>query len=49
MNFVTWSIRNPVPVAVLFIFLAIAGLLSFPRLGIQERPDAIRPVLRPQQ
>ncbi|MFO1377246.1 MAG: efflux RND transporter permease subunit [Steroidobacteraceae bacterium] len=39
MNFVTWSIRNPVPVAVLFFFLTIAGLLSFSRLGIQERPE----------
>jgi multidrug efflux pump subunit AcrB len=39
MNFVTWSIRNPVPVVVLFIGLTIAGLISFPRLGVQDRPD----------
>ncbi|HZL94912.1 MAG TPA: efflux RND transporter permease subunit, partial [Vicinamibacterales bacterium] len=39
MNFVTWSIRNPVPVIVLFIGLTIAGLLSFPKLGVQDRPD----------
>jgi multidrug efflux pump subunit AcrB len=39
MNFVTWSIRNPVPVIVLFTALTIAGLYSFPRLGIQDRPD----------
>ncbi len=39
MNFVTWSIRNPVPVVMLFIGLTIAGLLSFPRLGVQDRPD----------
>jgi multidrug efflux pump subunit AcrB len=45
MNFVTWSIRNPVPVAVLFIFLAIAGLLSFPQLGIQERPEIDFPAI----
>ncbi|PZN32651.1 MAG: hypothetical protein DIU71_07035, partial [Proteobacteria bacterium] len=39
MNFVTWSIRNPVPVIVLFVTLTIAGLMSFPRLGIQDTPD----------
>jgi hydrophobe/amphiphile efflux-1 (HAE1) family protein len=39
MNFVTWSIRNPVPVIVLFVALTVAGLLSFPKLGVQDRPD----------
>ena len=39
MNFVTWSIRNPVPVIVLFIGLTIAGLISFPKLGVLDRPD----------
>ncbi len=39
MNFVTWSIRNPVPVIVLFIGLTLAGLISFPKLGVQDRPD----------
>jgi len=39
MNFVTWSIRNPVPVIVLFIGLTVAGLLSFPKLGVLDRPD----------
>ncbi|HEX7081018.1 MAG TPA: efflux RND transporter permease subunit [Gammaproteobacteria bacterium] len=39
MNFVTWSIRNPVPVIVLFVVLTVAGLLSFPQLGVQDRPD----------
>jgi multidrug efflux pump subunit AcrB len=39
MNFVTWSIRNPVPVIVLFFGLTLAGLLSFPKLGVQDRPD----------
>jgi len=39
MNFVTWSIRNPVPVIVLFIALTVAGLISFPKLGVQDRPD----------
>ena len=39
MNFVTWSIRNPVPVIMVFIGLTVAGLLSFPKLGILDRPD----------
>ena len=39
MNFVTWSIRNPVPVIVLFIALTVAGVVSFPKLGVQDRPD----------
>jgi hydrophobe/amphiphile efflux-1 (HAE1) family protein len=39
MNFVTWSIRNPVPVIVLFVGLTVAGLFSFPKLGVQDRPD----------
>ena len=38
-NFVTWSIRNPVPVIVMFTAFTIAGLLSFPKLGVQDRPD----------
>jgi len=39
VNFVTWSIRNPAPVIILFIGLTIAGLISFPKLGVQDRPD----------
>lgn len=45
MNFVTWSIRNPVPVIVLFLALTIAGLLSFPKLGVQDRPDVELPAV----
>ncbi len=39
MNFVTWSIRNPVPVIMLFIGLTIGGATSFPKLPVQDRPD----------
>jgi multidrug efflux pump subunit AcrB len=45
MNFVTWSIRNPVPVIVLFIGLTVAGLISFPKLGVQDRPDIEFPAI----
>ena len=45
MNFVTWSIRNPIPVIVLFVALTAAGLLSFPKLGVQDQPDIELPAV----
>jgi multidrug efflux pump subunit AcrB len=39
MNFVTWSIRNPIPVVVIFAALLIAGVVGFAELGVQDRPD----------
>ena len=39
MNFVTWSIRNPVPVIMMFIALVFGGIWAFPRLQIQDQPD----------
>ncbi len=43
MNFVTWAIRNPVPVLMLFIILTVGGLFGFKSLGIQDRPDIALP------
>jgi multidrug efflux pump subunit AcrB len=43
MNFVTWAIRNPIPVIVLFIVLTVGGLVAFKRLGIQDFPDIAFP------
>jgi len=45
MNFVTWSIRNPVPVIMIFIGLTMAGLYSFPRLSVLDRPDIEFPAI----
>jgi hydrophobe/amphiphile efflux-1 (HAE1) family protein len=45
MNFVTWSIRNPVPVIMLFIALTVAGIVSFPKLGVLDRPDIEFPAI----
>ena len=45
MNFVTWSIRNPIAVIVLFVALTAGGLLSFPKLGIQDQPDVEMPAV----
>ena len=39
MNFVTWSIRNPVPVIMMFLALVSGGLWAFPKLQIQDQPD----------
>jgi hydrophobe/amphiphile efflux-1 (HAE1) family protein len=45
MNFVTWSIRNPVPVVMLFIALTVGGLQSFPQLPVLDRPDIEFPAI----
>ncbi len=45
MNFVTWAIRNPLPVIVLFAALTVAGLISFGKLGVQDRPDIEFPTI----
>jgi len=45
VNFVTWSIRNPVPVLMIFITLVVGGLISFPRLPIQNQPDITFPYI----
>ena len=39
MNFVTWSIRYPVPVIMMFLALLIGGIWSFPKLAVQDQPD----------
>ncbi|WP_029010400.1 efflux RND transporter permease subunit [Azospirillum halopraeferens] len=39
MNLATWSIRNPIPVVLLFILLTLAGLWGFRALPIQRLPD----------
>lgn len=43
MNFVTWSIRNPVPVVMLFASLVLGGLITFPKIGVQDLPDITLP------
>jgi multidrug efflux pump subunit AcrB len=43
VNFVTWAIRNPIPVMMLFVILTVGGLFGFHALGIQDRPDIAFP------
>ncbi len=40
-----WAIRNPVPVAVLFLGLILAGLISYAGLPIKQYPNVQFPVI----
>jgi len=44
-NISAWAIRNPVPPIVLFIFLSIAGILSFARMDVNNNPDIDFPIV----
>lgn len=39
MNVSAWSIRNPIPAAMLFVMLTLAGLFSFNAMKVQNFPD----------
>ncbi|WP_029086167.1 efflux RND transporter permease subunit [Brevundimonas aveniformis] len=41
----SWSIRNPIPIVLLFIVLTIAGLVSYTRLRTNNFPDVDLPVV----
>ncbi|GGE07682.1 efflux RND transporter permease subunit [Rhizobium anhuiense] len=45
MNFSAFSIRNPVPAILLFVMLAVGGLLAFRQLPIQNFPDMDLPTI----
>lgn len=36
MNVSTWSIRNPIPVVLLFLMLTLLGLMAFRGMKIQQ-------------
>lgn len=40
-----WSIRNPIPVALLFILLTIAGMVSYGRMPIKFMPNVSMPII----
>ncbi|MFN9927731.1 MAG: efflux RND transporter permease subunit, partial [Phenylobacterium sp.] len=40
-----WSIRNPIPVAVLFIGLVLAGLIAYGRLPVKMYPNIQGPLI----
>lgn len=45
MNFATWSMRNPIPVVLLFFLLVLAGWRGFSQLPIQNLPDLDLPTV----
>lgn len=48
LNVSTWAIGNPIPVALFFALLAVAGLMAFPALKIQNFPDIDVPTVTVQ-
>jgi HAE1 family hydrophobic/amphiphilic exporter-1 len=47
MNFriSAWAIRNPIPVALMFIALTIAGLVAYPKLLVKHFPNIAFPAV----
>jgi multidrug efflux pump subunit AcrB len=45
MNFAAWPLRNPIPIAILFALLALAGLWAFRGLPVQNIPDIDLPTV----
>ena len=45
MNVSAWAIRNPIAAAMLFVLLALAGLVSFRTMKVQNFPDMDLPVV----
>lgn len=46
MNVSAWSIRNPVPVLLLFVLLTVVGCYGFKKLGVQNFPDMDLPTIQ---
>ena len=40
-----WAIRNPIPVAMLFILLTVAGAVAYLRLPVKMFPNASLPIV----
>ena len=44
-NISAWSIRNPIPVILLFIVLTVAGIVGFNSMRINNNPDVEFPLI----
>ncbi len=44
-NISSWSIRNPIPIILMFIILSLAGVLSYFRLPVNNFPNVDLPVV----
>ncbi|WP_225784583.1 efflux RND transporter permease subunit [Xenophilus sp. Marseille-Q4582] len=45
MNLSSWSIKNPIPAAMVFVLLTLAGLFAFKQMKVQNFPDMDLPVV----
>lgn len=45
-NISSWSIRNPIPVIMLFIMLTLAGIAGFNAMRINNNPDVDFPLIQ---
>ena len=45
MNVSAWSIRNPIPAAMLFVLLTLGGLMAFSAMKVQNFPDLDLPTV----
>src|SRR5690606_7964165 len=45
VNVSAWSIRNPIPAAMLFVMLTLAGLFAFQQMKVQNFPDLDLPTI----
>ena len=45
MNVSAWSIRNPIPVVMLFVMLSLAGMFGFKSMKVQNFPDVDIPYI----
>ena len=44
-NISSWSIRNPIPVILLFVLLTLAGIVGFSQMRINNNPDVDFPLI----
>ncbi len=44
-NISSWSIKNPIPIILLFTLLTIAGMLSFSNMRVNQNPDIDFPLV----
>ena len=40
-----WAIRNPIPVAILFIALTLSGMIAYTHLPIKQNPNVVLPLV----
>ena len=45
MNVSTWCIKNPIPAVMLFVMLALAGMMGFKQMKVQQFPDIDLPTI----